>query len=133
MSDFQEYLMKLQQPPWTGQWDLDKLDQMELSEAEAASDYEKMKRMYPREARYLAAVLEDMCDQLEYEGSPMFAEQPDSVTMYRMAEEAYGRMKGRELPPPTSDSPFMQMCMIILCNEFHVRRCRYQQRCRRFW
>ena len=81
----------------------------------------------------MLAMIDEMCDQLEYEGSPMFDEQPDLVTMYRMAEEAYARMKGREAGPPTPDSPFIQLCMILICNEFHMRRCRYRQRRKRFW
>lgn len=133
MSDFQEYLNRLQKTPMPGNWNIDKLNNMELSEEEVSRDYEKMKRMYPREARFVAAIIEDMCDQLEYEGSPMFDEQPDAVTMYRMAEEAYKKIKGREADPPAPDCPLIQLSMIIICNEFHMRRCRYRQRKKRFW
>lgn len=130
MSSFSDYLEQASRNPLPKEWNLDAL---ELSEEDVARDYEKMKRMYPREARFVAAMVEDMCDQLEYEGSPMFDEQPDSVTIYRMAEEVYTRMKGRESGPPKPDAPLMQMCLILICNEFHVRRCRYRQRKRRFW
>lgn len=130
MSSFSEYLEQAARNPLPGEWNLETL---ELSEEDAAKDYEKMKRMYPREARFVAAMVEDLCDQLEYEGSPMFDEQPDAVTMYRMAEEVYTRMKGRESEPPRPDTPFMQLCLILICNEYHVRRCRYRQRRRRFW
>ncbi len=130
MSNFSEYLEQAVRSPLPGEWNLEAL---ELSEEDAARDYEKMKRMYPREARFVAAMVEDLCDQLEYEGSPMFDEQPDAVTMYRMAEEVYTRMKGRESGPPRPDAPFMQLCLILICNEYHVRRCRYRQRRRRFW
>ena len=133
MSDFQEYVRQMSVKPWAGGIDLSKLDQLELSEEEIYQDYEKMKRMYPKECRFLSAMIDDMCDQLEYEGSPMFDEQPDLVTMYRMAEEAYARMKGREAGPPAADAPFIQLCMILICNEFHMRRCRYRQRRKRFW
>jgi hypothetical protein len=133
MSDFQEYLTQMQKSPWPAGCNLERLDVMELSEEEVSRDYETMKRMYPRETRFIAAIIEDMCDQLEYEGSPMFAEQPDAVTMYRMAEETYARVKGREAGPPTPDCPLMQVSMILICNEFHVRRCRYRQRKKRFW
>ncbi len=130
MSSFSDYLEQAARSPFPKELNLEKL---ELSEEDIARDYEKMKRMYPREARFVAAIVEDLCDQLEYEGSPMFDEQPDSVTMYRMAEEVYVRMKGKEDGPPKPDCPLMQLSMILICNEFHVRRCRYHQRKRRFW
>lgn len=133
MSDFEAYLEQMKASTWPGELGMDRFEKMELSEEEISKDYEKMKRMYPRETRFIAAMIEDMCDQLEYDGSPMFDEQPDAVTIYRMAEETYTRVKGREAGAPKPDSPFMQLCMILICNEFHVRRCRYQQRKRRFW
>lgn len=130
MSSFSDYLEQASRNPYPKEWNL---EAMEMSEVDIARDYERMKRLYPREARFVAAIVEDMCDQLEYEGSPMFDEQPDSVTIYRMAEEVYTRMKGKEGKPPKPDAPLMQLCMILICNEFHVRRCRYHQRKRRFW
>ena len=130
MSSFSDYLEQASRNPYPKEWNL---EEMEMSEVDIARDYERMKRLYPREARFVAAIVEDMCDQLEYEGSPMFDEQPDSVTIYRMAEEVYTRMKGKEGKPPKPDAPLMQLCMILICNEFHVRRCRYHQRKRRFW
>lgn len=130
MSSFSEYLEQAARSPFPKELNLETL---ELSEEDVARDYEKMKRMYPREARFVAAIVEDLCDQLEYEGSPMFDEQPDAVTIYRMAEDVYTRMRGREDGSPKPDSPLMQLAMILICNEFHVRRCRYHQRKRRFW
>ena len=130
MNSFSEYLEQAPQRAWPEKLNLEAL---ELSEEDVARDYEKMKRMYPREARFVAAMVEDLCDQLEYEGSPMFDEQPDSVTMYRMAEQVYTRMKGRDEGRPKPGHPLMQLCLILICNEFHMRRCRYHQRRRRFW
>lgn len=130
MSSFSDYLEQAARNPLPKEWDFERL---ELSEEDVAKDYEKMKRMYPREARFISAMVEDLCDQLEYEGSPMFDEQPDSVTIYRLAEEVYNRMKGSENGRLKPDSPLMQLCLILICNEFHERRCRYQQRKRRFW
>lgn len=130
MSSFSDYLEQASRSPYPREWNLEAL---ELSEEDIAQDYERMKRLYPREARFVAAIVEDMCDQMEYEGSPMFDEQPDSATIYRMAEEVHTRMKGRDGGAPKPDSPLMQLCLILICNEFHVRRCRYRQRRRRFW
>ena len=130
MSSFSDYLAQASRNPLPKDLNLEAL---ELSEEDVARDYEQMKRMYPQEARFVAAIVEDMCDQLEYEGSPMFDEQPDSVTIYRMAEEVCTKMKGKESAASKPDSPLMQLCLILICNEFHVRRCRYRQRKRRFW
>ena len=129
MSSFKEYLQQASQKLWPDNFNP---DQLEMSEEDTYRDYERMKRMYPREARFIAAMVEDLCDRLEYEGSPMFDEQPDAVSIYRMAEEVWIRMKGRDAGNPGPDDPVIQLSLILICNEFHMRRCRYRQRRRLF-
>lgn len=129
MSSFSDYLQQASRRLWPDNFSLEAL---EMSEEDAYQDYERMKRMYPREARFIAAMAEDMCDQLEYEGSPMFDEQPDAAGIYRMAEEIYARMKGRDAGRPHPEDPVIQLSLILICNEFHIRRCRYRQRKKRF-
>lgn len=66
MSSFQEYLQQASQKLWPDNFNP---DQLEMSEEDTYRDYERMKRMYPREARFIAAMVEDLCDRLEYEGT----------------------------------------------------------------
>lgn len=93
-------------------------------------DYEYLKRLYPREIRLMASVLEDYLDRYEYEGSPMYAQYPDAVTIYRIACEIFEKlsMKG-------SDKELTQMknmLQVMVCQEMYVRRRRHDKFCRKF-
>lgn len=93
-------------------------------------DYEYMKRMYPKEVRLIASVLEEYLDRFEYEGSPMYAQYPDAVTIYRIASEIY-----RKLSLEGSEKELMQlknMIQIMVCQEMYVRRRRHDRFCRKF-
>lgn len=52
-----------------------------LDEMEYERDMERMKRMYPQEVRAIQECVEDECDKMEYEGSMMFDEHPDRLTL----------------------------------------------------
>lgn len=112
-------------------------------------DYEYMKRLYPQRAKFISILIEDACDRMEYEGSPMFAEYPDPVTVHKIASDIYEQLQGKEeveatdvkrvLPPPyvpdrgkRMDNPLRQLIEVMLCNEMHCRRNRYRRRKRFF-
>ena len=59
-------------------------------------DYEYLKRLYPKEIRLIASILEEYLDRYEYEGSPIYAQYPDAVTIYRMAGDIYKQFSLRE-------------------------------------
>lgn len=93
-------------------------------------DYEYMKRMYPREVRLIASVLEEYLDRFEYEGSPMYAQYPDAVTIYRIANEIY-----RKLSLEGSEKELLQlknMIQIMVCQEMYIRRRRHDRFCKKF-
>lgn len=93
-------------------------------------DYEYLKRLYPREVRLMASVLEEYLDRYEYEGSPMYVEYPDAVTIYRIACEIY-----RKLSLKGSDKELAQMknmLQVMVCQEMYVRRRRHDKFCRKF-
>ena len=48
-----------------------------LTEMEYEKDMERMKELYPKEVRQLQKMVEKRCDQMEYEGSRMYDENPD--------------------------------------------------------
>lgn len=93
-------------------------------------DYEYLKRLYPKEIRLIAFVLEEYLDRYEYEGSPIYAQYPDPVTVYRMANELYKQFafKGsdKEL------SKIKEMIQVMVCQEIYVRRRRHDKFCRKF-
>ena len=93
-------------------------------------DYEYLKRLYPREVRLIASILEEYLDQYEYEGSPMYAQYPDAVSIYRMAEDIF-----EKLAVEGSDREIEQiknMLQMMVCQEMYVRRRRHDKFCRKF-
>ena len=48
-----------------------------LMEMEYEKDMERMKELYPREVRQLQQMIEKRCDQMEYDGSRIYDENPD--------------------------------------------------------
>lgn len=93
-------------------------------------DYEYLKHLYPREVRLITSVLEEYLDRLEYEGSPMYAQYPDAVTVYRIAGEIYKQFKyegsDKEL------SKIKELIQVMVCQEMYVRRRRHDRFCRKF-
>ena len=59
-----------------------------LMEMEYEKDMERMKELYPREVQGLQQMVERRCDEMEYEGSRMYDENPDR----RMLEEEVRRI-----------------------------------------
>lgn len=57
-----------------------------LTEMEYEKDMERMKELYPREVRQLQEMVERRCDEMEYEGSRMYDENPDRYMLEREAK-----------------------------------------------
>ena len=93
-------------------------------------DYEYLKRLYPREVRLVASVLEEYLDRYEYEGSPMYAEYPDAVTVYRIAKEICEKLAKRE--SEQEQRQLENMIQVMVCQEMYIRRRRHDKFCRRF-
>ena len=82
-----------------------------LTEMEYEKDMERMKELYPREVLQLQQMVEKRCDEMEYEGSRMYDENPDRYMLereaWRLLEEflrqnpQYGNMA----PPPPPPRP----------------------------
>ena len=126
---------------------------------EAWRDLKVIKEMYPAKIRMISAMVEDECDKLEYDGSPMLAEYPDKEQMRKIAREIYEKMDIKDdvefpddsdnetddmaasfnPPPYVPQGPGCANCMmrniieLLVCNEFYCRRDRYRRRRRRFY
>ncbi|MBQ9278741.1 MAG: hypothetical protein IJ224_08940 [Lachnospiraceae bacterium] len=96
-------------------------------EEEFERDRNYLTQMYPAKARLIMVLVEDACDRLEYEGSPMFAEYPDRETLRGIADRIYDKVKCKD-----DDDGLRHLIEVMLCNEFYARRCRYKRR-RRFF
>ena len=125
-----------------------------LSEIEYEIDRERLKVMYPKEAKRIQRVVEEECDKMEYDGSLMFDEYPDRVMVQKLCDNIYNKVYDNTTaeveteqyrdrrpgggfpppppPPPRRDRGGRDLIEILLFDEMFRRRCRHN-RCRRFW
>ena len=109
-----------------------------LMEMEYEKDMERMKELYPKEVQRLQQLIERRCDEMEYEGSRMYDENPDR----RMLEEEIRRIQmqsgvyAEELEAQNrgynDDSWLRSLIGIMFYDEMYRRRCRHR-RCNRWW
>ena len=104
----------------------------ENEEREFARDWQRMKEYYPKRARPYWRMVEDICDRMEYEGSPMYAELPDREQMHRFVEEMQGRMQQDTQRSESEQEEERDWLLSMLCHEMFVRRMRKNQYCKRF-
>lgn len=55
-------------------------------------DRKYLKELYPQRISEINGYIEDECDKLEYEGSPMFAEYPDREVVRGIARDIYNKL-----------------------------------------
>ena len=92
-------------------------------------DYQYITRMYSALARQILDLIEDMCDQMEYDGSRMFDEYMDRTMMLSMAEKIYDKMNYQEKEEcPKKERLLYQMILSLLGGEIYHRRCRYRRK-----
>ena len=132
-----------------------------MSEMETERDLQYLQQMYPADAKKMQKKVEEELDKLEYEGSMMYDEYPDRVSMLlicdriekalaredaeRQAREEADmetdedmnamdmRRRGRgDRDDPRFDRGRRNLLEVLLFNEMHKRRCKRRQ-CRRFW
>lgn len=63
------------------------------TEMEYEKDMERIKDLFPREAKALLPRIEERCDELEYEGSRIYDENPDRMMMEREIQKLYEEIK----------------------------------------
>ena len=127
-----------------------------LSDMEYEKDLERIKELYPQEAKEIQRYVEEECDRMEYEGSMMYDEYPDKVMLRKICQNIMDRIQqdqstqeiesseccGEEemargpRPPRRPRSPrgdgLSDLIEVLLYNEMYKRRCRHR-RCNRWW
>ena len=132
-----------------------------MSEMETERDLQYLQQMYPADAKRMQRKVEEELDKLEYEGSMMYDEYPDRVSMLLICdriEKALARedaeRRAKEEADMETDEEMNAMNVrrrgrgdrddfrfdrgrrnlleVLLFNEMHKRRCKRRQ-CRRFW
>lgn len=121
-----------------------------LNEIEYERDRERMKELYPQEAKRIQKAVEEECDKMEYDGSLMFDEYPDRVMVQRLCDNIYNTVYGQQVsdvnteeyrdrrpqggnqPPRRPNPGGRDLIQVLLFDEMFRRRCRHH-RCRRWW
>ena len=133
-------------------------DKVDCSD-ELFRDIEYMKEMYPEEIRKMSMAVEEECDKLEYEGSPMLVMYPDKEEMRRVARKVFDDLSNSGLisddykagleegagEAASQDPPYVpygsgcvncvmrNIIEMLVCNEFCMRRDRHRRLRRRFY
>ncbi|MDE7313471.1 MAG: hypothetical protein K2N87_17930 [Eubacterium sp.] len=74
-----------------------------MAEMEYERDMERMKELYPEDAKRIQKLVEEECDKMEYEGSMMFDEYPDRVMLKVICDRIY------QIAVMAHEEPGMQM------------------------
>lgn len=98
---------------------------------ELIRDLDFLKEMYPEALKEACVAVEEECDRLEYEGSPMLMEYPDKEELRRVARRACGRLEKQK--QSGVDAMLRNIVEVLTCNEFCVRRDRHRRCRRRFY
>ncbi len=83
-----------------------------MAEMEYEKDMERMKGMYPREIQQLLQMIARHCDEMEYEGSRIYDENPDRMMLEEEARRLYERFL-RENPQYQNAMPYPDRPMPI--------------------
>lgn len=123
-------------------------EQLQQEEQQYWKDYEYLIQMLPMVAREVWIVADALLDQYEYTGSPMYSEYPDKVTILKIADLVYDKLKYREEQETMQaddetvvrnpyftesslrnvNSPFRTLIQVILHWNINYRRQRYYRR-----
>ena len=117
---------------------------------ETERDLERMRTLYLDLAKELFPQIEQVCDQMEYEGSLMYDECPDPVMVRKLTAGIYEAVKDRYQPPegedkeetlamnretyrryPPEQNWLSDLIQTLLVDEMFRRRCR-RRNCRKW-
>ena len=135
------------------------MQNMYMTEMEYEKDLDRMKEYYPAETKKIMKLVEDRLDQLEYEGSRIYDEEPDHLmiqmeidgiyrqlmedTAHALEKPVHAASYFDTVPPEITggelkvqergcdDNWLCSMVGVLFGTELCRRRCRYR-RCRRW-
>lgn len=97
---------------------------------EDVEDKKRIMEMYPLMARRLQPYVEECCDRLEYEGSMMYDEYPDRLSLLRKSQEVWEQAQKRENFGEKSPDweQIRDLTGVLLLQEMLVRRKKKRRR-----
>lgn len=69
-------------------------------------DMDYMKGIYPQAVREILKEVEEECDKMEYDGSVMFDDIPDAVTLGGIVDTIYLRVAQQDFPPLQAENVY---------------------------
>ncbi len=78
------------------------MQNMYLTEMEYEKDMERMKSYYPSETKAIMKLVEDRLDELEYEGSRIYDEEPDRLMIRMEVDQLYRKLTENENTKPVA-------------------------------
>lgn len=104
-------------------------------EVELSLDHGYLQYMYPEITKDILDFIEDCCDEMEYEGSPMFDVHPDLLTFRLLAKRIYQQYTEKNPDMLDGfDNPLLQdLVEVLLYQEIMYRRNRYRNRRRLYF
>lgn len=101
---------------------------------EMDEDYEYLRYMYPKITREILSLIEDECDKMEYQGSPMFDIYPDRTTFRLSAKKILDICMQKNPEQFPKDNPLLRdLVEVLLYHEILFRRNRYRNRKRLYF
>lgn len=103
-------------------------------EDEKARDQRRFRELYPALAKRIQPLVEEACDRMEYEGSFMFDEYPDELSLRRLSRSIYEKLDKKTyqddlmMQEMTGRNWLEDFVRIMLLNEMYQRRCRRRDR-----
>lgn len=85
-------------------------------EMERERELEKLKEFYPSEVRRIQKIIENRVDELEFEGSRIYDENPDHRMLEQEVDNIYNQVR--------SDEWLKSLIQVMLGQEIYCRRCR---------
>ena len=129
----QDIFFKMQQQQMPGKqpfYMTNPIQNLYMTELEYQRDLDRMKEMYPMEIRKVQELVEEECDKMEYEGSLMFDEYPDRLSLLRKSQEVWEQAQKRENFGENSPDweQIRDLTGVLLLQEMLVRRKKKRRR-----
>jgi len=109
--------------------------------ADLDKDLDYMKELYPNTAKIILKEISQECDCMDYDGSCIYDEYPDRVTLEKIVDRIYDRVKDMAQEEPTVEAsslyfypprrrhdPLRDLVTLVLLSEMFNRRRRYRSR-----
>lgn len=100
---------------------------------EREQDVAYLKYLYPSASKVALPFIEEECDKMEYEGSPMFDAYPDKITFQQLASQITKKCIEKNPSLDEKGISFRDLVEVLLFNEIIFRRERYRNQKRLYF